>query len=78
MNELERKRRQLIAIYLLWVFINIVTWVASDGGDSTVLWPFSEGYNIMEIYDFSEFLIYTIGPVVLLVVYSIYTGKGAN
>jgi hypothetical protein len=77
MKELDRRKRQLVAVYLLWVFINIIAWTMSDGEDSSTFWP-ENGANLTGeygSYDFSEFLVYAVGPLVIFIVYSIYSGK---
>ena len=76
MKELLKKQRQLIAIYLVWLFTNIIVWSMSRG-DTRDFWPFDSGdlTGYYGNYDFSEFLVYGIGPAVIFIAYLMFTKK---
>lgn len=74
MKELLQKQRQLLAIYLVWLFLNTVVWALSDGFWSEKFWPFG-GEALLQSYDFSEFLVYGIGPAILILAYLMFSKK---
>lgn len=82
MNDLINKNRKFIAIYLLWFFIHLVFLFLSDKEYSEYFWPFeAHGYlsgyvgSLNHAYDFSEFLVYAIGPFILVSAYLIISKK---
>ena len=57
--------------YLIWVFLHFTLWILpKDGYGSSYqeFWPFTSG-SLSETYDLSEFLIYSLLP--LVIIYSI-------
>jgi len=66
--------KKLISIYLLWISFHLVLLLLSGGSRRkiyqkvNVLVPFdyTNGFRIKEYYDYSEFLIYTILPVLII------------
>ena len=78
MKELLQKQRQLIAVYAVWVFMHLVFLFLSNKSYSTNFWPFqgsSYGGALTRAYDFSEFLVYAIGPAILIFAYLMFTKK---
>jgi hypothetical protein len=78
MKELLQKQRQLIAVYVVWFFMHLVFLFLSDKSRSENFWPFQGGrYSgaLTCAYDFSEFLVYAIGPAVLIFAYLMFTKK---
>ena len=74
MKELSGNKRKLLAIYIIWVFINSVT-LAMSNWNTYQFWPFSDGRTLLECYDISEFIFYAIGPLVIFYAYLIFTKK---
>ncbi len=63
--------KKLIAIILLWTFINVIFLAISDADYyKSELWPFTEK-SLTSTYDISEFLLYVIGPIIIGVCYSL-------
>jgi hypothetical protein len=78
MKELLHKQRQLIAVYAVWFFMHLVFLFLSNESFSGNFWPFQGGsfYGALtRAYDFSEFLVYAIGPAVLIFAYLMFTKK---
>ena len=78
MKELLQKQRQLIAVYAVWFFMHLVFLFLSDKEWSGSFWPFESGNDYGELthaYDFSEFLVYAIGPAILIFAYLMFTKK---
>ena len=79
MKELLKKQRQLVAVYAVWFFINLVVLFMSfvEKGDDYCkrkFWPF-DACDLTKSYDFSEFLVYAIGPAILIFAYLMFTKK---
>lgn len=79
MKELLKKQRQLVAVYAVWFFINLVVLFMSfvEKGSNYCkrqFWPF-DACDLTESYDFSEFLVYAIGPAILIFAYLMFTKK---
>lgn len=79
MKELLQKQRQLLAVYAVWFFINLVVLFMSFVGRGSSyckseFWPF-DACDLTESYDFSEFLVYAIGPAILIFAYLMFTKK---
>ncbi len=70
MKELFKRQRRLIALYAVWFFIHLVFLFSSDKRDSYNFWPFEGG--LKWAYDFSEFLVYAIGPGILIFAYLMF------
>ncbi len=47
----------------------------SDKGWADEFWPFAENTALLKAYDFSEFLVYAIGPAILIFAYLMFTKK---
>lgn len=78
MKELLKRQRQLIAVYAVWFFMHLVFLFLSNKSYSEYFWPFEgDSYdgNLTRAYDFSEFLVYAIGPAVLIFAYLMFTKK---
>lgn len=73
MKELLQKQRQLIAVYAVWFFMHLVFLFLSDKEFSGDFWPFDG--ELTYAYDFSEFLVYAIGPAILIFAYLMFTKK---
>lgn len=61
--------KKYFGYYILWSFLHLVFLAIGWNGDNhDFFWPFSDRYRsgIKDAYDFSEFLVYVIGPIVLL------------
>ena len=59
--------RRTWGLYIIWVFIHFILWVLpKDGYGPTYreFWPFGEGG--VDSYDTSEFLIYSLLPLVII------------
>ena len=73
MKELISKYKKQIAVYAVWFFINFVILVMAIQdrgiwGCSEQFYPFTN-CKIVHAYDYPEFLVYGIGPALLLMVY---------
>jgi len=78
MKELLQKQRQLTAVYAVWFFMHLVFLFLSDKSCSKNFWPFQgDSYYgaLTRAYDFSEFLVYAIGPAILIFAYLMFTKK---
>lgn len=78
MKELLQKQRQLIAVYTVWFFMHLVFLFLSDKSYSENFWPFQGNPYfgaLTRAYDFSEFLVYAIGPAILIFAYLMFTKK---
>lgn len=79
MKELLQKRRQLIAVYVVWFFMHLVFLFLSDQYYSEYFWPFERGAfdnaTLRHAYDKSEFLVYAIGPGVIIIAWMLFTKK---
>ncbi len=78
MKELLKKQRQLVAVYAVWFFINLVVLFMSFAEKESYckkkFWPF-DACDLTESYDFSEFLVYAIGPAILIFAYLMFTKR---
>ena len=75
MKELLKKQRQLVAIYIVWFFLNLVVLFMSDKEWASEFWPLADNTALLKAYDFSEFLVYAIGPAILIFAYLMFTKK---
>lgn len=70
-----------VLIYMIWVFINIIFLFIgfSNGSHESEFFPLqsSDGYSygVSSTYDFSEFCVYVIGPVLIQFVYNSFSTK---
>lgn len=66
--------KQVVGYYLVWFLLHLIllliNWKASDYANE-IFWPFSEGSEL-ENYDFSEFLLYTLVPLIILVIVNLF------
>lgn len=66
--------KQVVGYYLVWFLLHLilllVNWKASDYANER-FWPFSERSKL-EHYDFSEFLLYTLVPLIILVIVNLF------
>jgi len=62
--------KKILGYYVFWCFLHLVFLAIGWNGDRhEYFWPFGDSnyYNtIKDAYDFSEFLVYVLGPIVLL------------
>ncbi len=81
MKEFFKKNRKFSAIYLVWFFTHVAfLLVGSTNSESSYkedFWPFYNNYNcsLPKCYDLSEFLVYAIGPAILIIAYFMFTKK---
>ena len=83
MNDLITTQRKLIAVYAVWFFIHLVFLFLSDKSGAEYFWPLNSespywdmgSDKLMHAYDFSEFLVYAVGPAVLILAYLLFTKK---
>jgi len=59
--------KKIIALYLIWFLINLIIWLINYqyNNDKENFWPFSK-YSEIEDYDITEFIVYTIIPLIVL------------
>ena len=58
--------KKIIGYYTIWSFLHLVFLVLGWNGERhQYFWPF-EHTGIKEAYDLSEFLVYAVGPVILI------------
>ena len=66
--------KKYLGYYILWTFMHLIFLVLGWNGEyHEEFWPFSDDNyknTINKAYDFSEFLVYVFGPIVLLVAFS--------
>jgi H+/gluconate symporter-like permease len=66
--------KPIIGGYLVWVLIHLIllltNWKASDSANE-YFWPFSKRAEL-EDYDFTEFLLYTVVPLIILVIINLF------
>jgi len=70
MENIKGKRAFLVVMLVLWLFFHLILlfYGFTDEGDEEKFWPLSKrvsSYSLASAYDFSEFIVYTIGPFVL-------------
>ena len=71
--ELLKKLRVFIAIYAVWIFINLLVLFLSDGNKDH-FWPFCDN-ELLDSYDFSEFIVYVFGPLLVVFVFAMSSKK---
>lgn len=81
MKEFINNNRELFVGYLIWVALNFIALCVSDGFGSRYFYPFQDdglsiyvtnGYDgLTHAYDISEFLVYTIIPLICIYIYSL-------
>jgi hypothetical protein len=54
--------KRVVGAYILWSFVNLIIWLMADGSKGS-FWPL-DGFEDLDDYDISEFLVYVIGPIV--------------
>lgn len=66
--------KQNIGFYLVWVLLHIIllltNWKSNDYS-SEKIWPFSE-YSELKHYDLTEFLLYTVVPLILIIIINLF------
>ncbi len=82
MKDLINKYKKEIAIYSVWLFVNLVVLVMAIQdpglwGCPQQFYPFTD-CKLVWAYDYTEFLVYGIGPALLLVVYLIFKDSVKN
>lgn len=78
MKKLNGTQRKLLAIYIIWIFIHLVFLTISEKTLRRKFWPFqTQDYSdaIIKAYDLSEFLVYAIGPGIVLLAYLLFNKK---
>jgi len=76
------KNKRLLGFYTIWFTIHfiilVVSWTQTDlfleRGSKGEFWPLTD-HNILSTYDFTEFLIYTITPVLIIVAITLINTK---
>lgn len=66
--------KKLIGLYLLWILLHLVLLLTNWNNSSyasKAIWPFSNNSRI-EDYDFTEFLLYTIVPIFILIIINLF------
>ena len=67
--------------YLAWVLVHLgILLIGSDSifdGDSR-FWPFGADFDRVDCYDITEFLVYTIFPIGILVIWSMIRSQSKN
>jgi hypothetical protein len=60
--------KKYLGYYIIWAFLHLVFLAIGWNGEyHDKFWPSGDSYySIKRVYDFSEFLVYVLGPVVLL------------
>jgi hypothetical protein len=63
--------KKYFGYYLMWTFLHLLFLVIGWNGDyHEYFWPFTGSEysgSIKNAYDFSEFLVYALGPIVLII-----------
>ena len=69
MNLFIKQNRIVISIILSWIFFNMICLIFSQSSSSSKseFYPFTE-YVITKTYDFTEFIIYSFSPILLLII----------
>ena len=70
------KNNRLLAMYALWALFHTVLLLSSSPYTNWKykFWPFTED-KWSETYDLSEWLVYVVGPLILLYIYFSFTAK---
>jgi hypothetical protein len=58
--------KKLLGIYTLWITLHFIIFVFSSNGSKHEFWPLTD-YSLMDSYDITEFLIYSICPILLII-----------
>lgn len=81
MKKLEPFQKKVLAIYLCWIVFNFILLCCGSIDEfDTKLWGFYDFLDIdyyshwfdMDLYDWFDFLIYTIGPVIIYIIYKLF------
>lgn len=64
---------QLVGVYIGWVFVNLVAFAMSGEGSNSAFFPFDDESTY--VYDFSELLVYCLGPIVFIFVRGMMRSK---
>lgn len=86
MKRLTKKERIFMAISSLWLFLNVIIYFMSTPikNAKSILYPFERDYwsehyplnfSNINVYDFTELLIYGISPFVLFAIYKLFLKK---
>jgi hypothetical protein len=72
MKDWVQKNRPIVGYYLVWLFVNIAIYLASDKSyDETWFYPFGKsgyaGVDILQCYGLSELFVYGFGPCILFI-----------
>jgi hypothetical protein len=74
--------KKYLGYYMIWSFMHLVFLaIGWNGNNHEYFWPFSgNSYSgtIKKAYDFSEFLVYVFGPIVLLLALSFIIEGGVE
>jgi hypothetical protein len=66
--------KKVVGFYLIWFLIHLIllllNWNTNNYANER-FWPFSAPFEL-EYYDFSEFILYTIVPIILLVIVNLF------
>lgn len=73
MRDLKQSKKRMIAVYYVWVFINIIS-LLSSSGNKYRFWPIDHG-SMEDTYDIKEFLVYVVGPLLAFYVYEQFSEK---
>ena len=66
--------KKIVGIFLLWVLLQLILLLTNWNNSSYAsdkIWPFSN-YSEMKHYDFTEFLLYTIVPILILIIINLF------
>jgi uncharacterized BrkB/YihY/UPF0761 family membrane protein len=68
-KEFIENNKVFTVIYLIWMLLHLIFLLTSPsyGPSQQEFWPF--GDNRMKYYDYTEFLLYSIAPVILYLIY---------
>lgn len=74
MKRLVQNNRKIFALYIIWVFIHLIILLMSRRWHEEIFWPFvNEPSDIFYYYDYSEFVAYGFGPLILIYAYNLFT-----
>lgn len=66
--------KQVVGYYLVWFLLHLIllliNWRASSSSNG-YFWPFSK-HSDLDDYDFSEFILYTVVPLIILVIVNLF------
>ena len=60
------KNKKLLGFYTLWITMHFIIFVFSTNGVKKEFWPLTD-YTLMSSYDITEFIIYSICPMLLII-----------